>query len=84
MWNSKITDISKLRIVVDNDYDSDGYVDSISDDLECKGIENYDMTMGSHINYLAILYNHAIMYKQIWKKVFYLIKKTKSSSNWSF
>ncbi|HET8794539.1 MAG TPA: hypothetical protein VFM31_12145 [Nitrososphaeraceae archaeon] len=52
-------------------------MDSISDDLECKGIENYDMTMGSHINYLAILYNHAIMYKQIWKKGFLSHKKDK-------
>ena len=77
MWRRKITDISKLWILVDNDYDIDGYVDSISDDLECKGIENHDMTMGFHINYLAILYNHAIMYKQMWKKGFLSNKKDK-------
>ena len=57
MWNRKIYKISKLRTVDEDDFDfdEDGYLESISDDLECKGIENHDMTMGSHINYFAIL-----------------------------
>jgi hypothetical protein len=75
MWNKKIPNISKLRTVeCEYDYyDIDGYAD-ISDDLECKKIENYDRFMDSHIDYLAIFNSHVLMFRQILKKIFSLNK----------
>ncbi len=42
--------------------------------VECKEVENYDKVMESHTNYLTILYNLALVYKQRLKKIFYLAK----------
>jgi hypothetical protein len=52
----------------------DDYIDFISDDLDCKGIENYNMVMDSHVNYLTIFNNQASAYKYILKKFFSLNK----------
>ena len=39
-------------------------------ELECKEVENYDKVMESHTNYLTILYNLALVYKQRLKKIY--------------
>jgi hypothetical protein len=39
-------------------------------DLECKEIENYDKVMESHTNYLTILCNLALVYKQRLRKIY--------------
>ena len=38
--------------------------------LECKEVENYDKVMESHTNYLTILYNLALVYKQRLRKIY--------------
>ena len=46
--------------------------------LECKEVENYDKVMESHTNYLTILYNLALVYKQRLKKIYLAKVKGKS------
>ena len=80
MWNKKKkSNICKLQKTIDDDYYydiNDSYANIIPDELECKkGIENYDMIMGSRINYQSIFYNRVLMYKQILKMVFSSNKK---------
>ena len=39
-------------------------------ELECKEVENYDKVIESHTNYLTILHNLALVYKQRLKKIY--------------
>jgi hypothetical protein len=59
--------------------DDDDDNNNILYELECKEVENYDKVMESHTNYLTILYNLALVYKQRLKKIFYLAKVKGSS-----
>jgi hypothetical protein len=43
---------------------------NIQYELECKELENYDKVMESHTNYLTILYNLALVYKQRLKNIY--------------
>ncbi len=43
-------------------------------ELECKEVENYDKVMESYTNYLIILYNLALVYKQRLKKILTKVK----------
>jgi hypothetical protein len=63
MWNKNISIL--YRWWNDNN--------NIQYNLECKELENYDKIMESHTNYLTILYNLALVYKQRLKKI-YLVK----------
>jgi hypothetical protein len=64
MWNKNISIL--YRWWNDNN-------NNIQYNLECKELENYDKIMESHTNYLTILYNLALVYKQRLKKI-YLVK----------
>jgi hypothetical protein len=60
MWNKNISIL--YRWWNDNN--------NIQYNLECKELENYDKIMESHTNYLTILYNLALVYKQRLKKIY--------------
>ena len=68
MWNKNIV------ILLYDEWWNDNNNDNIQYELECKEVENYDKVMESHTNYLTILYNLALVYKQRLKKIFYLAK----------
>ena len=61
MWNKNLAILYKWW----NDDDN-----NIPYELECKEVENYDKVMESHINYLTIFCNLALVYKQRLKKIY--------------
>ena len=61
MWNKNLVILYKWW----NDNNN-----NIQYELECKELENYDKVMESHTNYLTILYNLALVYKQRLKKIY--------------
>jgi hypothetical protein len=61
MWNKNLVILYKWW----NDNNN-----NIPYELECKEVENYDKIMESHTNYLTILYNLALVYKQRLKKIY--------------
>ena len=78
MWNKKY-----LAILYDwwwniVDYDDDG---DIPDELEeCKEVENYNKVMKSYPNYLTMLYDLALVYKQRLRKIIFYLAKVKGDS----
>ncbi len=62
MWNKNLVILYEWWN--DDDDDNNPY------DLECKEVENYDKVMESHTNYLTILYNLALVYKQRLRKIY--------------
>ena len=63
MWNKILVILYKWW---NDDYDNN----ISSHKSECKEVENYDKVMESHTNYLTILYNLALVYKQRLKKIY--------------
>ncbi|HSF49898.1 MAG TPA: hypothetical protein VLA74_03980 [Nitrososphaeraceae archaeon] len=61
-----------LVILLYDEWWNDNNNNNIPYKLECKEVENYDKVMESYTNYLIILYNLALVYKQRLKKIFYL------------
>jgi hypothetical protein len=59
-----------LVILLYDEWWNDNNNDNIQYELECKEVENYDKVMESHTNYLTILYNLALVYKQRLKKIY--------------
>ena len=64
MWSKNIV------ILLYDEWWNDNNNDNIQYELECKEVENYDKVMESHTNYLTILYNLALVYKQRLKKIY--------------
>lgn len=62
MWN--------INLVILYKWWNDNNNNNIQYELECKEVENYDKVMESHTNYLTILYNLALVYKQRLKKIY--------------
>ena len=65
MWNKILVILYEWWNDDDDDNNNIG-----SHALECKELENYDKVMESHINYLTIFYNRALVYKQRLKKIY--------------
>ena len=66
MWNKNL-------VILYEWWNDNNNNNSSSHKLECKEVENYDQVMESHTNYLTILYNLALVYKQRLKKI-HLVK----------
>ena len=58
----------KLLIIMRNE--EEWWWNRIPYKLECKEVENYDKVMESHLNYLTLFYNRALVYKQRLKKIY--------------